>query len=318
MVSSSFTPLALQRVDRGVQVGRAQRDVLDALAVVHVQVLLDLAGLLVAFFVDRDADLAAGAGHGLALDAGDLALDVEVADLAEVEQPLVEVGPLGHAAAVHVVRQVVDVGQAVAGRVQRFAHRAGSGSKSTSKKPMLPMSPSLRAVLAAPAVDEIDQAVADALDGRDVQLARPGRAGVTPGAQRDRALVGRLGVLHAEGDGADARPVRRAKRCANESGSALTMKLISPWRYSITFLWRCRAIGLKPMRSNSAPMAAGSGAAYSMNSKPSVPMGLSQGVNCMAVLSWSRLMHWSVTAGSSPRRFSASSVSAGQWIAGSE
>ncbi|EWS64877.1 hypothetical protein Y695_01874 [Hydrogenophaga sp. T4] len=54
------------------------------------------------------------------------------------------------------------------------------------------------------------------------------------------------------------------------------MKLISPWRYSVTALWRCFAIGLKPMRSNSAPMAAGSGAAYSMNSKPSVPMGFSQ------------------------------------------
>jgi hypothetical protein len=38
------------------------------------------------------------------------------------------------------------------------------------------------------------------------------------------------------------------------------------------------------MRSNSAPMAAGSGAAYSMNSKPSVPIGLSQGVNCMVGL----------------------------------
>ena len=54
------------------------------------------------------------------------------------------------------------------------------------------------------------------------------------------------------------------------------MKLISPWRYSSTFLWRCRATALKPMRSNAWPMACGSGAAYSMNSKPSVPMGLSQ------------------------------------------
>src|SRR5436190_14335169 len=35
------------------------------------------------------------------------------------------------------------------------------------------------------------------------------------------------------------------------------------------------------MRSNTAAIAAGSGAAYSMNSNPSVPMGLSQGVNFM-------------------------------------
>src|SRR6185295_4578568 len=71
-------------------------------------------------------------------------------------------------------------------------------------------------------------------------------------------------------------PCWRAKRCAKESGSALTMKLIPPWRYRITFLWRWRAIALKPRRSNSAPIAFGSGAAYSTNSKPSVPAGLSQ------------------------------------------
>src|SRR5262245_26667339 len=54
------------------------------------------------------------------------------------------------------------------------------------------------------------------------------------------------------------------------------MKLIPPWRYRITFLWRWRAIALKPRRSNSAPISFGSGAAYSTNSKPSVPAGLSQ------------------------------------------
>jgi hypothetical protein len=51
----------------------------------------------------------------------------------------------------------------------------------------------------------------------------------------------------------------------------------------VTFLWRWRAIAVKPMLSNSAPSAFGSGAAYSTNSKPSVPIGLSQGVNFMRV-----------------------------------
>jgi hypothetical protein len=37
-----------------------------------------------------------GAGHRLGEQAGDLPLDVEVADLAEVEEPLVEVGPMRH------------------------------------------------------------------------------------------------------------------------------------------------------------------------------------------------------------------------------
>src|SRR5690606_16141783 len=65
-----FHTAELQCVDGVVEVGRAHGDVLDALAVVAVKVLLNLAGLLVAFFVDGNADLAAGAGHGLALDAG--------------------------------------------------------------------------------------------------------------------------------------------------------------------------------------------------------------------------------------------------------
>src|SRR4051812_16752543 len=78
-------------------------------------------------------------------------------------------------------------------------------------------------------------------------------------------------------------PCRRAKRCANESGSAFSTKLISPWRESVTFLWRWGAIAVKPIRSKICAMAAGSGAAYSMNSKPSVPAGFSQGVNFMAL-----------------------------------
>src|SRR6267378_4494679 len=90
-------PRAAQLVDGGIDVAAMQRDVLDPLAVI----LLDLRAV-VRGFVDRDADLAARAGHRLGLEAGQLALDVEVADLAETEQPLVELGPFLHAAAMHV------------------------------------------------------------------------------------------------------------------------------------------------------------------------------------------------------------------------
>src|SRR5882762_6656480 len=76
-------------------------------------------------------------------------------------------------------------------------------------------------------------------------------------------------------------PCRRAKRCANESGSALMMKLISPCRYRVTFFCRWRAMAAKPIVSNTRPTAAGSGAAYSMKSNPSVPIGLSHGANFM-------------------------------------
>jgi hypothetical protein len=54
------------------------------------------------------------------------------------------------------------------------------------------------------------------------------------------------------------------------------MKFTPPWRKSVTFLLRCFATAVKPIRTNSAPSATGSGAAYSMNSNPSVPSGFSQ------------------------------------------
>src|SRR5690348_6501958 len=90
-----------------VDVRGAERDVLDALALIFAEELLDLA-LVVLALVERDADLAARAGHGLREEAGDLPFDVEVANLAEVEELFVELGPDAHPAAVHVVREVVD------------------------------------------------------------------------------------------------------------------------------------------------------------------------------------------------------------------
>jgi hypothetical protein len=120
MVSWKAMPVVLHALHRVIDIIGAQRDVLDALAVVLVQVFRDLR-LVVRRFVDRNAHLAARGSHGLRLQAGQLAFDVEVADFAEVEQALVEVGPFLHAAAVHIVRQVVDIGQAIADRVR---HRA--------------------------------------------------------------------------------------------------------------------------------------------------------------------------------------------------
>ena len=52
-------------------------------------------------------------------------------------------------------------------------------------------------------------------------------------------------------------------------------KLMSPCRCSVTFLLRWRAVTGNPMRANSARSCSGSGAVYSTNSKPSVPIGLS-------------------------------------------
>src|SRR5471032_793328 len=108
--------LELERLDRQVDVAGAQGDVLDALAVIGQEIFLDLR-LVVGTLVDRDADLAARAGHRLGLEAGQLAFDIEVADLAEIEEALVETRPLVHAPAMDVVRQVIDVGETNARRI---------------------------------------------------------------------------------------------------------------------------------------------------------------------------------------------------------
>src|SRR5204862_60064 len=70
-------PVPSQHVHRAVDVLGREGDVLDALAVILAQVLLDLA-LVVLRLVDRDADLAARTGHGARQEPGALALDVEL------------------------------------------------------------------------------------------------------------------------------------------------------------------------------------------------------------------------------------------------
>src|SRR5262249_35160678 len=73
-----------QRVAGGVDVGGGDGEVLDAFAAVLAQVLFDLRAVVLRL-VDGDLDLAAGAGERAGEEAALLALDVEVADLAEVE-----------------------------------------------------------------------------------------------------------------------------------------------------------------------------------------------------------------------------------------
>src|SRR5215831_5188606 len=83
------------------------------------------------------------------------------------------------------------------------------------------------------------------------------------------ASLTRNAIAHADG------PCSRAKFCATLCGSALMMKLISPCACSVTFLLRCRARAGNPSFANKVRSSSGSGAVYSTNSNPSVPMGLS-------------------------------------------
>lgn len=105
----------------------------------------------------------------------------------------------------HVVRQVVDVGEAVADRVRV---RAGDRLEVDVIDADVADGARLRAVLAAPAVDEVDQRIADALDRRDVQLHRAGLVVEAPCAEFQRVLVRLRGILHAERDRADRRAVQ--------------------------------------------------------------------------------------------------------------
>ena len=135
----------------GVDVIGEQGDVLDALAVVLAQVFVDLA-LVVGGLVERDAHDAVRRGHCLGHQAGLGALDVEVADLAEVEQALVVVRPLLHVAHEQVVGQVVDEGQAKPHRVLvHVLQRREVG---------------IQVVVAV--IDQVEHAVADAGDHRGV------------------------------------------------------------------------------------------------------------------------------------------------------
>jgi len=187
-----------QLVHHVQQVVADQRDVLYAFAVELHQKFFDLAAALLGFFVQRDADLAVGRRHRLAGQAGVFALDVEVADLAEVEQLLVEVGPEAHAAAVHVVREVVDL-------VQAMAHGAAVHAFDEFEVDVVD------GLAVFKAVDQIQRRAADALDGGQAQL--HGAGGDVDGlcAQFQRAVVGLVRVLHAEGQAAGGRAMLGAK-----------------------------------------------------------------------------------------------------------
>ena len=160
-------------------VGGRERDVLNALAVIDVEIFLDLR-LLVRGLVDRDADLAARARHRARREPRLLALDVEVADLAKVEELLVEVRPHVHAARVDVVREVVDLDEP---RALGISLRALDGDEVDAVDREL-------AVIAGVAIDQVDDASADPLDRGDVELHRPDRAVEGLGAELDRTAVG--------------------------------------------------------------------------------------------------------------------------------
>ena len=108
----------------------------------------------------------------------------------------------------HIVGQVVDVSQAMADGRELGT---GQGFEVDVVKADVADVAWLRAILAAPAVNEVDDRIANAFDRRNVQFAGTGGVGVAPGTEGQGALVGQLGVSHAKGDGADAGAVQAGK-----------------------------------------------------------------------------------------------------------
>src|SRR3990167_9004198 len=175
-----------QLVHHVQQVVADQRDVLDAFTVELHQEFFDLAAALLGLFVQRDADLAVRRRHGLGRQTGVFALDVEVADLAEVEQLLVEVGPETHAAPVHVVREVVD-------QVQAVAHGAAVHAYDEFKVDVAD------GLAVFKPVDQIQRRTTNALDGGQAQFHGAGGDLDWLGAQLQCAVVSLVRILHTEG-----------------------------------------------------------------------------------------------------------------------
>ena len=191
--------IASQGFHRIVNHRRAQGDVLYAFAVVHVEILLDLAFFRRAFFIDGNADFAARRRHRFGFHPCDLALNVKITHLAEIEQALVKFSPLHHAAFVDIVGQVVDIAQArtlVVYVVCRGFRIDGH------KIHIINVDVAYAALLfAAPAVYQINQRIAYAFDGGYVQFHRATARRHAPCTQFNRALIRLLGIVHAKSDG---------------------------------------------------------------------------------------------------------------------
>ena len=81
---------------------------LNAFTIICAQIFLNLSAASLAFFIQRNTDFAVRRCHRTAGEASIFALDIEIADLAEVKYAFVKAAPMRHAAAINIVRQVID------------------------------------------------------------------------------------------------------------------------------------------------------------------------------------------------------------------
>ena len=191
----------LQLVIAGIEIVTDQRDMLDALAVELPQEFLDLAAPALALFIERYTDLPVRRRQRLGGEAGIFALDVEIADFLEVEELLIEVRPIFHAAAIHIVRQVID-------QLEARAHRVLVHARQVFKVDVIDRKLVRPGVIA---VDQIDDRITDAADARNVQLHRPGLHLHGLGALRQKMVIGLARIAHAETHAAGRRAMLARK-----------------------------------------------------------------------------------------------------------
>ncbi|MNU49612.1 hypothetical protein D3C71_385580 [compost metagenome] len=175
-----------QFLDRLVDIVGRHRQVLDALAVVLANELLDL-GLVVLALVQGDADGAVGRDHGLGEEAGRLTLDVEILLFLEAEDLVVEGRPGAHLTALHVVGQVVENIEA-------------DGVGRLGFAPALDLGPAVieRALLTI-LVHQIEVRAADALQHLGLSIQRADRGVYGLGAARQGQVIGLCSVGDPEG-----------------------------------------------------------------------------------------------------------------------
>src|SRR5205085_12239893 len=119
-------------------------------------------------------------------------------------QALIELGPFRHAAAVDIVREMVDVrepGAAGGGRL------AAPESLEAWKRAEIDVVDGVAVSVLRIAIDQIDQRIADTLDRRNIELARAGVVFDAPGAAFDQLFIRSSSVVHPKRHGTHARPM---------------------------------------------------------------------------------------------------------------
>ncbi len=134
------------------------------------------------------------------MQPGQLALDIEVANFTEVADPLVEIGPDIHIAAMDVVGQVIDFDE-----TSIYLCHPGLPVGVEDKIHVID------GALVAITVDKGESALADTVDGGNIELHRANLADKGLGPLGDGVLLGFARIAHPKCHAANARPVQAGK-----------------------------------------------------------------------------------------------------------